>query len=98
MICILGGLLILVLGTEVYLFLFPEEDMYSDRAIQKAKEKKYPPLSNLTYKQIMEYKAKERIAILGVNSFKELYEKYPLFNNAFAGLASILSAIISSDT
>lgn len=69
--------LILAVVRKLIVFIYSEEDLYSDEAIQKAKEKHYPPLSSLSFEQIMEYKAKERIAILGLNSFKELYEQYP---------------------
>lgn len=51
--------LILTVVRKLIVFIYSEEDLYSDEAIQKAKEKYYPPLSSLSFEQIMEYKAKE---------------------------------------
>lgn len=72
---ILIGILLLLIGVQVYEYFHPEENMYSDKAIKVAKERVYP--SNLTHAEIMNYKIHERVAILGVNNFKELYEQYP---------------------
>lgn len=72
---ILVGLLLLLGVLQIHVFLNPEEDKYSDRAIRIAKARRYP--SNLSYEKIMNYKIHERVAILGVNNFKELYEQYP---------------------
>ena len=55
--------------------LFSGEDMYSDEAINKAKQQNYS--KNLSYDDIMNLKTKERVAVLGLNSFQELYDKYP---------------------
>lgn len=72
---IFGVPIICLIGVEVYKYFNPEEDVYSNKAIQIAKQRNYP--GNLTYEQIMNYKVHERVAILGVNNFKELYEQYP---------------------
>lgn len=63
------------IAPQIYEKLHPEEDFFSDEAIKLAKEKTYP--ANLSYEEIMQYKAKERIAILGLNSFEEFYKTYP---------------------
>ncbi|MBR2071698.1 MAG: hypothetical protein IJ967_03865, partial [Phascolarctobacterium sp.] len=63
------------IAPQIYEKLHPEEDFFSDEAIKLAKEKRYP--ANLSYEEIMQYKAKERIAILGLNNFEELYKTYP---------------------
>lgn len=49
LIYLLGGCLLLLAVANVLVFLFPDEDLYSEEAIQKAKAKQYPPLSNLSY-------------------------------------------------
>lgn len=77
LLCITLGFLLLLLGLEAYMHFFPEEDVYTDEAIQKAKKKGYPPLSRLSLNLILEYKINEKVAIFGYNTFKELYEHHP---------------------